>query len=139
MKKLLFMCVVSFVFFIGCGTVKQYKKNESNFTPGMVKTTIVKNQTTQTEILSVFGSPNIVTKNKTGNEVWTYDNVAIESTYSQAGIGGLGGGLIDKVVVGGVVGVESGRSSSSSRTFTLMIEFGEDEIVKDFSYRSSKF
>ena len=113
------------IFIAGCATVQPAQK--SNLTPGMEKTTIIKGETTQTEILEVFGAPNIITNNKSGNEVWTYDKVSIDSSAS-AGYGTLV-----------IVGVGSSRSGTSSRTFTLMIEFDDREVVKEYSYRSSAF
>ena len=110
----------------GCATTAE-PVQKSNLTPGMAKTKIIKSQTTQQEILQVFGPPNIVTKNKSGNEVWTYDRVSVEASASEAY-----GTII-------IAGVASGRTSTSTRTFTLMIEFDEKDIVKDFSYRSSAF
>ena len=109
----------------GCASVQPYQK--SNLTPGMAKAKIVKGQTSQNEILKIFGSPNIITKNKSGNEVWTYDKVSIDSRSS-----GAYGTII-------ILGTSGAKSSLSTRTFTLMIEFNDSGIVKDYSYRSSAF
>ena len=125
MKKYLAITVVGIFLLSGCASVQPVQK--SNLTPGMAKAKIITGQTSQNEILEIFGPPNIITKNKSGNEVWTYDKVSIESGASQ-----VQGTLL---IVGGV-GV---RSSTSARTFTLMIEFDDNSIVKDFSYRSSAF
>jgi hypothetical protein len=43
---------------------------KSNLTFGMVKSKIVKNETSQDEIIKVFGSPNLITKYISNNEVW---------------------------------------------------------------------
>ena len=93
----------------------------------MAKTKIIKGKTIQNEILEIFGSPNIITKNKSGNEVWTYDKVSVEKSNTE----GYGTILI--------AGIAQDRYSSSAKTFTLMIEFDENNIVKDYSYRSSAF
>lgn len=123
MKSLtiLFMTIALF----GCATIQPYQK--SNLTPGMAKAKIIKGQTSQNEILDIFGAPNIITKNKSGNEVWTYDKVSIDTSSSE----GYG-----TIIIAGIGG---GRSSASTRTFTLMIEFDDNDIVKDYSYRSSAF
>jgi len=118
------MFVASFLL-SGCASVQPVGK--ANLTPGMAKTKIIKGQTTQNEIIQVFGPPNIVTKNKSGNEVWTYDKVSVET-----GTSDVYGTLL-------IVGGAGSRSSTSTRTFTLMIEFDEKDVVKDFSYRSSAF
>lgn len=111
--------------FSGCASVQPIQKG--NLTPGMAKTKIIKGQTTQNEILEVFGAPNIVTKNKSGYEVWTYDKVSVETGTSD---------VYGTILIAGGVG---SRTSTSTRTFTLMIEFDENSVVKDFSYRSSAF
>jgi len=109
----------------GCASVQPAQ--QSNLTPGMAKTKIIKGQTTQNEIIQVFGPPNIVTQNKSSNEVWTYDKVSVET-----GTSDVYGTIL-------IVGGAGSRSSTSSRTFTLMIEFDDKDVVKDYSYRSSAF
>ena len=126
MKKYIALFLLSSLLVLsGCASVQPIEK--ANLTPGMAKTKIIKGQTTQNEIIQVFGPPNIVTKNKSGNEVWTYDKVSVET-----GTSDVYGTLL-------IVGGAGSRSSTSTRTFTLMIEFDEKDIVKDFSYRSSAF
>ncbi len=125
MKRFLAFLFLGSFLLAGCASVQPVEK--ANLTPGMAKTKIIKGQTTQNEIIQVFGPPNIVTKNKTGDEVWTYDKVSVETAASD-----VYGTLL-------IVGGAGSRSSTSTRTFTLMIEFDEKEVVKDFSYRSSAF
>jgi len=36
-------------------------------------------------------------------------------------------------------GESSGNQTTSTKTFTLMLEFDDDDIVKDNSYRASQF
>ncbi|MFH1321665.1 MAG: hypothetical protein ABII90_13565, partial [Bacteroidota bacterium] len=72
MKKI-FLVALSCLFLFGCASVQPVQKG--NLTPGMAKTNIIKGVTTQNEILEVFGAPNIITRNKSDNEVWTYDKM----------------------------------------------------------------
>ncbi|MBM3250364.1 MAG: hypothetical protein FJZ09_05950 [Candidatus Omnitrophica bacterium] len=123
MYKLILLCAV--LVSSGCASVQPVEK--SSLTPGMAKAKIIKGETLQNEILEVFGPPNIITKNKSGNEVWTYDRVSVEKGTSD---------VYATVIIAGGAG---SRSSTSTRTFTLMIEFGDNDVVKDFSYRSSAF
>ena len=126
MKKLTILVVIALFILQGYAfAVDTVQK--SNLTPGVAKTKIIKGETTQTQILETFGSPNIITKNKSGNEVWTYDKVSVDKSATEGY-----GTLI-------VVGVTKGDYSSSARTFTLMIEFDDKEVVKDYSYRSAAF
>ena len=112
----------------GCNNVNQVEPaQKSNLTTGMVKKKIIKGITTQNEILKVFGAPNIITKNKSGYEEGTIYTIALEKITDD-------GYWI--VFVGGARG---GKSSASTRTFTLMIEFDSNEVVKECSYRASAF
>ncbi len=114
------------LFLLGCATREQ-PTQKSNLTPGMVKKQIVEGVTTQNDILKVFGAPNIITRNKSGKEVWTYDTISVEKSGEEG---------YWNVIVAGASG---GRSSASTRTFTLMIEFDDNEVVKECSYRASAF
>jgi outer membrane protein assembly factor BamE (lipoprotein component of BamABCDE complex) len=126
MKRYLLAVFLGAAFLLsGCASVQPVERG--NLTPGMAKTKIIKGQTTQNEVLEVFGAPNIVTKNKSGNEVWTYDKASIET-----GASDVYGTIL-------IAGGSGSRSSTSARTFTLMIEFDDKNVVKDFSYRSSAF
>jgi len=127
MKKALITLCAVFLFLPSCAQNESEQTERSNLTAGMVKKEIIKGVTTQNEILKVFGAPNIVTKNKSGNEVWTYDTVSVVKSGEEG---------YWNVVVGGVSG---GKSSASTRTFMLMIEFDSNEVVKDCSYRGSAF
>jgi len=69
------------IFFSSCATFPQESApaQNSNLTVGMVKTKIIKGETTQAEILQVFGAPNIITKNRNNNEVWNYNRMSFTS------------------------------------------------------------
>jgi len=127
------MKTTSLVLLLACLTVlstgcqKESRTQGSNLTPGMAKTKITNGVTTQSEILEVFGAPNIITKNKSGNEVWTYDKVAMDKSNKEGYWTIL------------AAGESSGNQTTSTKTFTLMLEFDDDDIVKDNSYRASQF
>jgi outer membrane protein assembly factor BamE (lipoprotein component of BamABCDE complex) len=91
------------------------------------------------QVAEVLGSPNIVTTDETGREVWVYDRVSTESVYSSStalilGIltGGSGGG-------GGLAGQSAGASSTTQKSLTVIIKYDEQKKVRDFAYRSSTF
>ena len=123
--KIVSLLILICVIISGCTPAEPVQP--SNLTPGMVKKEIVEGVTTQQEILSVFGPPNIITKSKSGNEVWTYDTISVKQSAKD--------GYWNVIVAGG----SSTKGSSSTRTFTLMIEFDSNEVVKTCSYRSSAF
>ena len=102
---------------------------------------------TGAEVVSVLGSPNMVTTDSERREVWVYDKVATEQVYSasQGGFGSVLGGLVGGAaggLFGGASGnVErgSGAASTSQRTVTIVIKFDENGKVRDYSYRQSSF
>lgn len=131
----------------GCGE-KVMPANEtpakSNLTSGQVSLTLKKNQTTQAEVLEVFGAPNLVTSNADGEEVWSYQKHATVANASSAtGVAGFGGLGLATILLGGIGGTASTSSSEqSSRTMTLIIKFREVQGTKrvvDFSSRYSSF
>ena len=126
-------------------------QQKSNLTAGMVKKYVKVGEATQTDLITVFGAPNIITRDKDGNEVWTYDRQSIASAsevaeWNAAGsVGAAAAGLAGDTIVGGgaTVGGSSGKSSSagqvSSATFTLMIKFDENDLVKDYRMMATQF
>ncbi|HAL50901.1 MULTISPECIES: hypothetical protein [Sphingobacterium] len=96
---------------------------KSNLTMGVVKSRIIKGETTQDEILKLFGSPNLVSKNKSNREVWSYNKMSVEQ---KAGSTDFFAG-------------QRASQSSSSRSFDLIITFDEKDIVADYSVISTAF
>jgi outer membrane protein assembly factor BamE (lipoprotein component of BamABCDE complex) len=95
------------------------------------------------DVLSVIGSPNIVSTDIDRNEVWVYDKLATDVAYSDSRAGVLGL-IIGPIGGGGAAGqgsgsYSSGASSRSQRTLTVVINFDADKRVRDFAYHSSRF
>ena len=105
----------------GCSSYKygttQEPVQDSNLTFGVVKSFIVKDTTTQEEILKTFGAPNITTKNKNNDEVWSYNKMRVEQR----------GGHTNYVFA------DRASTSSATKSFDLIITFNEKDIVKDYS------
>ena len=95
------------------------------------------------QVLTVLGSPNIVSTDEQRREIWVYDRVATERIYSESSLGLLGGaGASSGGTAGGggaLLGQRSGASRSSQRTLTVVIRFDEAMAVRDYSYRASRF
>lgn len=119
MKKIIF-CIMISLSVIGCSTtqinvVEQTQK--SNLTMGMIKSKVIKGQTNQTEILQLFGSPNLMTKNRSDNEVWSYNKMSTRGFYEYG----------------------SAIQSTSSSTFDFIVTFNKKDIVVDYSVISNNF
>ncbi len=99
------------------------------------------------DVVSILGSPNMVSTDNERREVWVYDKVATERVYSTSngGLGlllGGGGGGSDGGGFGGIGGNYSrgsGAVSSNQRTITIIIKFDKAGRVRDYSYRQSSF
>lgn len=99
----------------------------SNLTFAIVKSKIVKGQTTQEEILKIFGSPNIITKNRNNDEVWNYSKMSYRATSGEDNREGLFWSGSRAV------------SSTTTASFDLIITFDENDVVIDYSVISAKF
>ncbi|TDS17464.1 hypothetical protein [Sphingobacterium paludis] len=96
---------------------------KSNLTVGIVKSKIIERETTQEEIIKLFGSPNLISKNKANREVWSYNKMAVENR-------------------SGSTTFFAGRrasQSTSSTTFDLIITFDKDDIVSNYSVVSTTY
>lgn len=114
---------------------------------GTVTAVVVRNKTTQYELIQMFGGPNISTVDAEGAETWIYErsvsqtDVATKSQEWQAaanlnaGFGNVQGG-------GGVSGGQSSAGTSMASTFrtlTAIVKFNPDKTVKDYALRASQF
>lgn len=115
---------------ITCFSCNSYKYGTSgeptesnNLTFGVVKSKIIKGETNQSEILTLFGSPNIITKNRSNKEVWSYSKMSVVRKGGQTSF--LAG--------------ERASTSSSTKSFDLIITFNDDDTVNDYSVISTKF
>lgn len=128
-----FSVVIALLTMCGCS-----QAGPSAITPGGAKKHIKPGQTTQAEVIEVFGTPNVLTR-KHGNEMWVYDKVSSRQTNAAFGAGGMGGGAGNGGLGGG--GLFGGASSSerSETTVMLIIYFDENDIVQDYQIKQTKF
>ena len=84
----------------------------------------------QASVAEILGSPNIVSKDKEGQETWIYDKVASEVSYSTGS-----SGIVGLLIGGG----SSGAAASSQKTLTVVIKYDDQQLVDSFSYHTSSF
>ena len=118
---------------------------------GTVTSTVKKDQTTQAELLEMFGGPNISTTDASGLETWVYERSASDTDTSASnqarnlnaffGAGGtVGGAALGGGVSGGASSDNSrGRTTNSVRNLTVIVKFNPDKTVRDYSVRQSTF
>lgn len=94
---------------------------------------------TSAEVAAILGAPNIVSTDAERREVWIWDKISSEVSYSRSS--GVVAGLVVRSSGGGAGGgsKSAGAASSSQRTLTVIVKFDEDDRVRDFSYRTSSF
>jgi outer membrane protein assembly factor BamE (lipoprotein component of BamABCDE complex) len=138
-------------FFSSCKTVPQHQQSlhttqEREMTVGIVQKEIRVGMS-QADVAAALGSPNIVTKDGEARETWVYDKIASEASYSSSsgsigGGGGAGGPVGTALLLGLLTGSysqQSGASSTTQKTLTVIIKYGNDGKVVTFSYHASKF
>ena len=128
-----FIAIISAVFVSGCVATPQepLTVRNSQLTHGNVQMNLKIGETSKAAVIENFGAPNVVTRDGSGHEVWTYQRQA-QVTQSSKSEGYW------TLLLAGKESSSSGFESSS-RMITLIIKFDENDIVSDFSSRSSNF
>jgi len=119
--------------FAACAPVptKPVETRNSEMTHGNVQMNLKVGETSQTQVLEVFGAPNITSIDGSGQEVWTYQRAA--TTTQSASSNGYW-----TILLAGQSQEASGLEQTQ-RTMTLIIKFNDKKIVADFRSRSSEF
>ena len=131
MKQLISLgvaCILSACASNAPGPVDQ---RNSALTQGNVQMNLAVGQTTKAQVLEVFGSPNITTRDAAGAEVWSYQRHATVSQSTSSG------NYWTILLAGGSKSADG--FSQSSRTMTLIIKFDAHDVVSDFRSRTSDF
>jgi hypothetical protein len=115
-----------------------HSSGPSALTPGAAKKNIIRGQTSQAEVIEVFGTPNVITR-KDGGEMWVYDKVSSRETSLAFGGGGLGGGFGNSGFGGGGLGGGASSTERSETTVMLIVYFDENDIVRDYKMTQTKF
>lgn len=119
---------------------------EQQMTLGIVQKDI-KVGTSQADVASVLGSPNIVTQDADGKETWVYDKVSSITSYNNSGfgvgVGGFGGGYGSNGGGGGLLSAgynkNGGTAQSVQKTLTVVLKFDGNHNVSSISYHMSTF
>lgn len=116
----------------GCATAPApVDQRNSILTQGNVQMNLKVGVTNKANVLNAFGSPNITTRDASGEEVWSYQRQASVTQSS-------GASNYWSIFLTGESRSAEGLSQSS-RMMTLIITFDKNDIVNDFRSRSSDF
>lgn len=128
MKRIiLFMGILVTMAFTGCSNTTTVPAEKSNLTVGMIKSRVVKGETTQNDILNIFGSPNLITKNRSDREVWSYNKMSTEGAESSGGWSVL------------FAGSSHSARNTTTNTFDFIVTFDDEDVVEDYSIISSSY
>jgi len=136
-RKKILTCLLIFcvAVFLGCSATwhaadTQEGLQGDRLTVGTVQKEIKKGMS-GAEVAQALGSPNIVSTDEQGREVWIYDKISTDRVQSESsGFGSL--------ILFGYRG-SAGSSSTSQKTLTIIIKFDNDKKVRDFAYHASRF
>lgn len=116
--------------------------SERELTLGLVQREVHTGVTGE-RVITALGSPNLVTRDADGSEVWVYDRVAserIETTESGSVVALAAGSA------GSATGAAAGQASrsrtnqrTSQKTLTVVIRFDGDSRVSTVSVHSTRF
>jgi outer membrane protein assembly factor BamE (lipoprotein component of BamABCDE complex) len=162
-KKLFFLSfIITLLVDTGCASISSADVNNASdikdkVTVGKVQREI-KTGMSGAEVISVLGSPNIVTRDKAKREVWVYDKLSTNFAFSNTegkmslslfnfgknpdSTGDFISNFVPPVMTGGGsagYAQNAGASSISQKTLTIIIKLNDDGIVDDFTYHASSF
>ena len=123
MKTIIIISLYSIIIFSCASNVPP---DSNDLTLGTVQSKIFKGQS-QSHVMDVLGSPNIVSKDYQGKEVWTYDRISSDKKSESGGFFFF------------LFGKSNASSSSSSKSLTVIITFDDKKNVLDFTYQSLKY
>ncbi len=136
---------------IGCMSANQHYQQthgpkEKEMTVGTIQKEIRKGMPSA-DVATVLGSPNIVTTDSANREVWVYDKISTDVSYSKdssgAGlkllIAGVSDNLFGAGAPSGSYSRSAGAQSKTQRTLTVVIKYDEQNRVRDFFYHTSRF
>ncbi|PIR19875.1 MAG: hypothetical protein COV45_07810 [Deltaproteobacteria bacterium CG11_big_fil_rev_8_21_14_0_20_47_16] len=127
MNRYALILLTALTMVMGCASSNpQHKAKESALTQGMTKKYIYPGQTTQTNVLEIFGPPDLVS-HRGGKEVWTYDKITQNVSSS--------GGFVTILIAG----YNKSSYESRNRSSMLIIYFDKNEVVEDYKLSVSNF
>ena len=117
----------------GCASEAQKQSNEIRAARGADTLTLgtvqreVRVGMAGSEVAEALGSPNVVTTDPEGREVWIYERFARDVTSSDAGF----------FVI--IFGTGNRSRSVSQRSLTVIVKYDDNNFVRDVAYHSTSF
>jgi len=124
---------VLILFLSSCALFSQSRENvtdEKEITVGLIKKEI-RVGLSGADVINILGSPNIITRDSKGKEVWVYDKIYAQAEWTSSSQYGT-------VLILGFF-KETRKFKTSQKTLTLIITFDNEGKVESFSYHYSRF
>ncbi len=108
---------------------------------------VVKGVTTQADLIKLFGGPNLTSVDPQGRETWVYERT-VTQTDARSATNSASGSVDFSVFWGGGeagAGVSASQSAttlshgSTIRTVTVVVSFGSDRTVADYTVKANYF
>lgn len=127
-KRCYLVAIAALLLVSGCqnNATRETEPSRSNITAGMAKKSVVKGQTTQADVMEIFGPPDLVT-HRDGIQIWTYDKVRYDVQSTSGYLNVL------------IAGTGSGRTTSSSTSTMLILYFDSRDVVTDYRLNTVRF
>jgi len=104
--------------------------DEKEITAGLIKKEI-RVGLSGADVINALGSPNIITRDSKGKEVWVYDKIYAQAEWTSSSQYGT-------ILILGFF-KETRKLKTSQKTLTLIITFDNEGKVESFSYHYSRF
>ena len=124
MKKIIFALILATPFVGACSPKTAQQEERATIAAAQRDIQI---GMSSAEVVSILGSPNMVTTDAQRRETWVYDRVSTEVSAS-----GSGWSLL-------LAGGQRARQTQNQRTMTIIVHFDENSKVRDMAWRQSSF
>ncbi|MEO0224082.1 MAG: hypothetical protein ABIL76_03185 [candidate division WOR-3 bacterium] len=126
-----FLMLITFL--LSCALFSQSSEkvgDEKEITAGLIKKEI-RVGLSGADVINILGSPNIITRDSKGKEVWVYDKIYAQAEWTNSSQYGT-------ILILGFF-KETKKFKISQKTLTLIITFDNEGKVESFSYHYSRF
>ena len=125
--------LIAIVFFsVSCSS----QKSQTKINTLEVSEKLVKGKTTQSQVLDDFGTPDIVEKTPEG-DMWGYNRYSNENESTGASVSHY----ISSAALWNFTGMSVGgdKSSSSTKTASLVLYFNPNKTLRTYTFRTERF
>ena len=136
-SKILLSAMCTLLVFTGCENIQGPTVPQSNLTPGKVQQNVSKGMSS-TEVIKALGSPNIITKDKTGKTSWVYDKVSTYHSKTNGGLNYVRMNENDFVVTGGILGAAGAVAAGIAESNFLLGVGATVAAIGAITYASTK-